>query len=652
MKKTITFILVLAMVLSMTGSVFAVSSKDFTDVPNGAWYADAVTYAAEHNLFSGTSATEFSPNNTMTRGMFVTVLARMNGVNPTDITNNNKFTDIAFDDWYGYAVIWANENGIISGTSDTTFSPHSPINREQIAVILHRFMTNMGADMPVAENAVTEFKDANTVSGYAVAGVEAMRKSGFVSGDDMGNYNPLKNITRAEAATILTRISQYYSDADAVGITLNKNAATLEVGETFTIAAYVFPANADVVVTYTSSDAKIATVDADGVVTAVKDGTAVITATTANGKTSEFTVTVFTKVDVAGVTLSESSKTLTVGDAFTLTATVTPNNATDKTIVWSSSDMSVVTVDGNGKVTAVGVGSATITVTSVNGKVATCTVVVKAAEVAASFTTNFTEMNLTSDGENTWLLYNRITITDSWGTNRTLLPDSYTVTCSDSSVVTVSDKGELSNPIVLNTGDAPRTAVITVTNIADGTFVTITVTISYKSNVETPEELGFNYVFDDTYIEAYAAEVLRLVNELRISEGVDTNGNPLYGMEYGFATQSCANYRSQELLINFSHARPNGGTNATLQEEYNVHEGFGGENIGKITVATMQYNSETYIRRSPEDVAGEMFAGWENSSGHKVAMLRYIYTKMVVGLHIEDNRAYSAQWFSSQGYEW
>ena len=158
-------------------------------------------------------------------------------------------------------------------------------------------------------------------------------------------------------------------------ITLNKTTATLTEGGTVTLTATVTPDDAtDKSVTWTSSDETVATVK-DGVVTAVKAGTATITAK-AGDKTATCTVTVNANVAVTGVTLSETILSLFEGENATLTAKVTPDNATDKSVSWSSDNESVATVK-NGVVTAVAVGTATITVTA-SGNTASCKVTVKA----------------------------------------------------------------------------------------------------------------------------------------------------------------------------------------------------------------------------------------------------------------------------------
>lgn len=160
-------------------------------------------------------------------------------------------------------------------------------------------------------------------------------------------------------------------------VSFDQTAVTMTVGDTVALVATVLPSNTtDKSITYSSSNPAVA-VAVNGTVTASGVGTAVIIATTSNGKTATCTVTVTTSVvDVTGVTLNKTELSLTVGGSATLTATVTPANATDSSVTWHSSNPSVVTVE-NGVVTAKGAGSATITVTTSNGKTATCTVTVK-----------------------------------------------------------------------------------------------------------------------------------------------------------------------------------------------------------------------------------------------------------------------------------
>ena len=163
-------------------------------------------------------------------------------------------------------------------------------------------------------------------------------------------------------------------------VSLDKTSLGLTEGDTETLTATVEPSDAtNKNVTWSTSDASIATVT-DGVVTAVAPGTATITVTTEDGnKTATCAVTVTAAtVPVTGVTLNKTSTSLYVGDTETLTPTITPDNATNKNVTWSSDDTSVATVDASGLVTAVARGTAVITATAADGSgaSASCTVTV------------------------------------------------------------------------------------------------------------------------------------------------------------------------------------------------------------------------------------------------------------------------------------
>ena len=166
------------------------------------------------------------------------------------------------------------------------------------------------------------------------------------------------------------------------GVSLSKTSLSLVEGGSESLTATVTPSDAtNKAVSWKTSDANIANVDSNGKVTAGKDGSATITVTTTDGsKTATCTVTVSAKtIAVTGVTLDQSSLELAEGGEATLKATVAPDNATDKTINWKSSDVNVALIDNDGKVTGVKAGSATITVTTTDGsKTATCKVTVKA----------------------------------------------------------------------------------------------------------------------------------------------------------------------------------------------------------------------------------------------------------------------------------
>ena len=167
-------------------------------------------------------------------------------------------------------------------------------------------------------------------------------------------------------------------------VSLNKSEMTLTEGESETLAATVTPDNAEnKSIIWSSNNEAVATVDANGTVTAKRAGTAVITATSTNGKSAGCTVTVEKKqIPVTEVRLSESTVGIVEGSTYKLTATVLPENTTDsKNVSWSSNNEAIATVDANGTVTAKRAGTAVITATSTNGKSAGCTVTVEKKQI-------------------------------------------------------------------------------------------------------------------------------------------------------------------------------------------------------------------------------------------------------------------------------
>ena len=256
---------------------------------------------------------------------------------------------------------------------------------------------------------------------------------------------------------------------DVEKVSLNKSATTLTEGESETLTATITPSNAtgDKTVKWSSSNEAVATVDSNGKVTAKKAGTAVITATSSNGKTAGCTVTVKQKeIAITGISLNKSTTSLTEGESETLTATITPSNATgDKTVKWSSSNEAVATVDSNGKVTAKKAGTAVITATSSNGKTAGCTVTVKQKEIAITgISLNKSTTSLT-EGESETLT---ATITPSNATGDKTVKWS----SSNEAVATVDSNGKV-------TAKKAGTAVITATS-SNGKSASCTVTVKQK----------------------------------------------------------------------------------------------------------------------------------------------------------------------------
>ena len=178
---------------------------NFADVAADAWYADAVQYVYENGMMSGTSETTFSPDLTTTRGMIVTILYRLE--NEPTVTGTTAFTDVAADQYYANAVAWAAQNGIVSGIDATTFAPNNAITREQMAAILYRYAQFKGYDVSVKAD-LSVYTDAAQVSTYATDAMAWANGAQLITGTSQATLTPAGNATRAQVATILMRFCE------------------------------------------------------------------------------------------------------------------------------------------------------------------------------------------------------------------------------------------------------------------------------------------------------------------------------------------------------------------------------------------------------------------------------------------------------------
>lgn len=178
----------------------------FTDVKSGDWYYDAVRYVTDHDIFNGTSDTTFTPNGSMTRAMFVTVLARMAGVKTEKYDGTGDFMDVPKGSWYAPAVEWAAGYGIVKGTGHATFSPNKNVTRQEIATMFVRYFMNFGVAPAEEKVRDTEPKDIASAADWAKESIVILWQYGMVGGDETGAYNPTKDMTRAECATLCMRV--------------------------------------------------------------------------------------------------------------------------------------------------------------------------------------------------------------------------------------------------------------------------------------------------------------------------------------------------------------------------------------------------------------------------------------------------------------
>jgi len=180
---------------------FADGKLPFTDVHETDWFYNDVLFVYEEGLFAGTSDTTFSPNAAMTRAMLVTVLYRLEG--EPAVSGRSGFSDVTFNSYYEDAVTWAADNGIVNGTSITTFSPNANVTREQMAAILYRYAQYKKYNT-AASSSLNGFTDQASVSGYATASLEWAVAEKLVNGS-AGKLMPTGNATRAQVAAILHR---------------------------------------------------------------------------------------------------------------------------------------------------------------------------------------------------------------------------------------------------------------------------------------------------------------------------------------------------------------------------------------------------------------------------------------------------------------
>ena len=178
----------------------------FIDVRGDDWFYDDVAYVYENGLMNGTSETTFSPYISTTRGMIVTILYRMEG--KPAVLEACPFTDVKAGAYYERAIVWAAENGIVKGYGNGCFGPDDQITREQMAAILYRYAKNRGLDVSVGENTnILSYDDALDISEYAVPAMQWACGAQIIHGAD-GRLTPGAKATRAQVAAILHRFCE------------------------------------------------------------------------------------------------------------------------------------------------------------------------------------------------------------------------------------------------------------------------------------------------------------------------------------------------------------------------------------------------------------------------------------------------------------
>ena len=321
--------------------------------------------------------------------------------------------------------------------------------------------------------------------------------------------------------------------AKVEGITIQgSETKTVQVKKTIQLKASITPSNASQEVVWSSSKSAVATVDANGLVTGVMAGTAVITATSKENPSIKATCTVRVEsvnIPVSSVELDRSSLSLTKGDVYTLNATVKPDDATDKTVSWRSSNTAVATVDSNGKVKAIAGGSATITATA-GGVSAKCSVTVSVPVTSVSL--NKTALNLMVGDTET--LTATIYPSDATNKNVTWKSSNTSVATVQSGKVSAVGVGTAQITVTTNNGSKKATCTVTVTPKGDPGPKGYKVFIkhggefkyddipgwgTYQGKAFTSPNTKYNYSGDnhELNVTTSSTEVKNMLNELGMS---------------------------------------------------------------------------------------------------------------------------------------
>ena len=295
---------VTAVVGGLTHKISFAPINVHTDVPEGHWAYDAVEFCYRQGVTSGISATQFGPDLPITRADFVVMIHNAMGKPAPSVKAD--FADVAPTDYYFNAISWAREKGLISGTAPGVFSPKDLILREQAFSILRNTLPVLGKIVPDASLSVLDqFPDKNTISDWAKPAAATLAAQGIISGGTSGAA-PLVPLNRASMAVMLHKIMTYTpitdvpvdpkpQDPTLPQLTLDRAQVQLASGDSLTLKAALTPAVEGAEITWRSSSPSSVAVSEDGVITNLFAGVGapVVTVTAAwKGQTASCQVTV------------------------------------------------------------------------------------------------------------------------------------------------------------------------------------------------------------------------------------------------------------------------------------------------------------------------------------------------------------------------
>ena len=568
-KKIMAVILSIVMLIG-TAAGFA-AAKEFNDVKEDSWFKAAVDYVVERDLFNGTGKGNFSPNKQASKGMIITVLARMAGTDVDTGATDGNYSDVDYSLWYGPAIAWAYRMGIIS--DEGKFEPNSMLTRENMAVIIANFIDAFDLTYEEKTSEEPQYTDYDKISEEAKDAVALTYKAGIFKGNKNGTFKPQSGLTRAELATVIMRLAKLTEESGEVsGIAFDRKTVKVTVDDTVKATVNTIPKEIEnVSYTYTSADTNIATVDEEGNIKGIAVGETTVTVTTVNGLTASCKVIV-----------------------------EEPKPASFSVDSWYRLNE---------------MGTANMKKYYPNGKVED-TIYVSGAlrgDEGANNTDMVQGMRMEDDKipNEYWdeytpygypIFQDKILITDDELNNETPGYDGkYRFTSADESIIKINEyTGRIymyaTSDAYVDENDScvlsfeKKSTQVTITNIEDGTSITINVALVGKDQ----------YIQSDpNYKARYCAEMFRLVNEKRVENGLPE-------LEYIYEVQGYENHLAENLAQKFTHQH------------------FGFECILKTGVGYRIYKDIHITQWSPEEAAKDDFDMWMNSDAHRKILVENV----------------------------
>lgn len=210
-KRLVSVLLALMMLVSVATVASAADSDwPYKDVGKKKWFYTAIKYSVDNGLMNGTSKTSFSPNDPMTRAMFVTVLGRLCGA---EEIKDKTFSDVKMNQYYAGYVGWAVKCGIVSGYPDGTFKPDDNVNRQEAAAMLSRYIEYAGLLLDFVDELPGKYADDAKFQSWTREFIEELSIYGIFEGDETGKFAPKDNLTRAQGATLFMRLHEMFGES-------------------------------------------------------------------------------------------------------------------------------------------------------------------------------------------------------------------------------------------------------------------------------------------------------------------------------------------------------------------------------------------------------------------------------------------------------